>query len=406
MKKISYILLLVIGFMITLKVNAFSINGPSYVYVGENIAVTVEAYGLTGRFDITSNNGYIASGGTSDWLENQTKTYYFTATGVGCANITVNATNVSDSEGNEISGSRITTVCVQERYVPQQIYVNRTYSDNNNLSGLNIDGYELTPGFNKDTLEYTVELIPGTEKININTSLESDVASVRGNGEVEVTDGMNTINITVIAENGNEKTYVIKAHMEEKDPIIIKMDNEEYTLIKKREYIKPIDGYKESTVKIKGFDIPTLYNEITGYTLVGLKDSDGNINMYLYDAKNGEYKDYVELTYNRINLFILKDEDSKYEQVNIKIGNEDVIAYKYKGSKDYYLLYGTNTNTGATGYYLYDSIEDTVQRYSSDILDSVMLEKNKYFTLIIILSSICFVTMLFLLIFASKKNED
>lgn len=405
MKKISYILLFIIGFMITLKVNAFSINGPSYVYVGENIAVTVEAYGLTGRFDVTSN-GYAVAGGTSDWLENQSKTYYFTATGVGCANITVNATNVSDSDGNEVSGSRTTTVCVQERYVPQQIYVNRTYSDNNNLSGLSIEGYELTPGFDKNTLEYTVELIPGTLKINVNTALESDVASVRGNGEVEVTDGMNTINITVIAENGNEKTYVIKAHMEEKDPIIVKMNNKEYTVIKKREYIKPIDGYTESTVKINGFDIPTLYNSITGYMLVGLKDSNGNINMYLYDSKNGVYRDYVELSYNRINLFILEDEESKYEKVSIKIGNEDVTAYKYNNSDDYYLIYGTNTNTGATGYYLYDTVEDTVQRYNSSIVDRVIVEKDRYFVLIIVLGSICFITMLILLIVASKKNEE
>ena len=406
MKKISYILLIVIGFMITVKVNAFSINGPSSVYVGESIAVTVEAYGLTGRFDITSSNGYVAAGGVSDWLENQTKTFYFTAVSAGWATITVNATNVSDSDGNEVSGSRSISINVVERYVPPQIYINRTYSDNNNLSGLSIDGYELTPGFDRDTLEYTIELIPGTEKINVNTALESDVASVRGNGEVEVTDGMNTINITVIAENGNEKVYTIKAHMEEKDPIVIKMNNEEYTVIKKREYIKPIDGYKEGTVKIKGFDIPTLYNEITGYILVGLKDSDGNINMYLYDSKNGIYKDYVELTYNKIDLFILDDENSKYEKITIKIGDKDVTAYKYNGNKDYYLLYGTNTNTGSTGYYLYDSVEDTVQRYNSYMLDSVVLEKNKYFTLIVILSSICFVTMLFLLIFASKKNEE
>ena len=78
-----------------------------------------------------------------------------------------------------------------------------------------------------------------------------------------------------------------------------------------------------------------------------------------------------------INLIILEDENSKYEKVSIKIGDNDVTAYKYRSSDDYYLLYGTNTNTGTTGYYLYDSLEDTVQRYNSSIIDSVMLERNR-----------------------------
>jgi hypothetical protein len=50
--------------------------------------------------------------------------------------------------------------------------VNKKYSKNNYLSKLVIDDYELTPKFDKDTLEYSVELEPGTEKININTTVK------------------------------------------------------------------------------------------------------------------------------------------------------------------------------------------------------------------------------------------
>lgn len=420
MKKIRYLILTMVSLFIFSNVKAeysASINASSTsVTVGQNVTVTIYANNLMGVYSVWSSNYGILSGSVSgdpsiDSPSPFSKTVVFTAVSPGCASINFapdSSAGLTDYDLlTKVQFTRSVEICVQERYTPQPIYINRTYSDNNNLSGLSIDGYELTPGFDKDTLEYTIELIPGTERINVNTSLESDVASVRGNGEVEVTDGMNTITITVIAENGNEKTYVIKAHMEEKDPIIIKMDNQEYTVIKKREYIKPIDGYKEGTVKINGFDIPTLYNEITGYTLVGLKDKDGYIKMYLYDSKNGEYKDYIELAFNKISLFILEDEDSEYEKVSIRIGEDEVTAYKYSGSSEYYLLYGTNTTTGNTGYYLYDTKENTVQRYTRDTLDKLSEEKDKYFTLIIVLGSICFITMLFLLLVASKiKNED
>ena len=73
---------------------------------------------------------------------------------------------------------------------------------------------------------------------------------------------------------------------------------------------------------------------------------------------------------------------------------------------EYYLLYGTNTTTGYTGYYLYDKKENTVQRYNTDILDKVTKEKDKYLSIVIVLSCVCFLTMLFLLIEINKKRND
>lgn len=406
MKKISYIFIFVLSFICIMKANAFSINGPSSVYVGENIAVTVEAYGLTGRFDITSSNGYVVSGGELRWLENETHTFYFTASNTGWATITVNATNVSDSDGNEISGSRSFSINVIERYTPQPIYINRTYSDNNFLSNLGVEGYDLSPAFDKETLEYSIELKPGTEKIYVTAYSESDVANIRGTGDIDVTDGMNTINVVVIAENGNEKTYVIKAHMDEKDPINVTIDKEKYTVIKKKELIKSKDGYDDMIVKINGFDIPALYNPITGNILVGLKDSKGDIDLFLYESKTGEYKKFIELSFNGVNLLILEDANSTYKRILKKINDIEIPVYQLEGDSERCLIYGTNTSTGNIDYYLYDSLENTVQRYDTKLLDKLAIEKNKYFVLIIVLSIISFLTMVFLLIQSNKKNEE
>ena len=41
----------------------------------------------------------------------------------------------------------------------------------------------------------------------------------------------------------------------------------------------------------------------------------------------------------------------------------ETTGYKLEGATDYYLVYATNTITGYEGYYLYDTKENSVQRY-------------------------------------------
>lgn len=407
MKKIKYILflLLLTIFIGINKVDAFSINANTTVYVGNSVKVTVEASGLTGRFDITSSNGNVLAGGDSKWLENSSVDLYFTANQVGSATITVNATNVSDADGNDFTGSRSITINVIKKNTTTPIEINKTYSSNNNLKSLSVDGYELNPAFNKDTLEYTIELTPGTEKINVKAVAEHNNASIKGAGEVQVSEGVNTINIVVIAQNGNEKTYKITANMEEKDPIEVEINGKKYRVIKKRELIGTKDGYKEDTVKISDFDIPTLYNEVTKITLVGLKNSDGDIGLYAYNSKTGKYSIYKEYEFNRMNLYIHEDKKSPYTKKKIKINGEEVTAYKVEDLDDYYLIYATNTMTGHEGYYLYDVEENSVQRYNTYMIDKLMKEKDKYLSIVLVLSCVCFLAMLFLLIEVNKIRK-
>lgn len=385
----------------------------SNVTVGSNVTVTLKTNDVMGFYQVTSSNNAILAGSYGDAIESggyYTKTFTFTAKSAGTAKIIVSPTssglNVYSTEA--ALGSISVPITVSAKYVPQQIYINRTYSDNNNLSKLGIDGYELTPGFNKSTLDYTIELIPGTEKIKVTATAESNVARIRGTGDILVTDGMNTINVKVIAENGNEKTYVIRAHMDEKDPIIVKIDGEEYTVVKKREYIKKIDGYTEGTVKINDFDIPTLHSDITGYTLVGLKDSNGEIKLYLYISESNEYKNYIELSFDKIGLLILEDENSKYEKTSLKIGDSNLNAYKYGNSTEYYLLYGANTTTGNTGYYLYDSVENTVQRFNTDEITNLSKQRDKLIIIVKLLSILFVISLLSLTvihkIFTKKES--
>ena len=402
-KSIMLILLISVTFGIY-KVKAFSINAKTSVYVNSSVAVKIDARGLIGRFDILSSDQSILAGSDSKWIEDGTITVYFSALKVGSATISVNANDVSDASGNEFKGSRSIKINVVKKN-NSTINVNPNYSKNNYLKSLEVEEYQITPDFNKDTLEYTVTLTPGTEKINIKAQAEDNKANIKGIGEVSVSEGTNTINITVTAENGNEKVYKIIATNEEKDPIIVNINSNEYTVIKKTEILGSIDGYKNSTVDINGFSIPTLFNEITKVNLVGLKDKYGNIKLFSYDSKTGKYREYIEISFNKMNLYIKENNKSKYKKVKIKVNDIEVIAYKIDGIDDYYLLYGTNTLTGNTGYYLYDTEENSIQRYNTILLEKVTKEKDKYLSLVIVLSCVCFLSMLFLLIEINRYNK-
>lgn len=405
MKKIKILILTLFMFIGISNVSAFSINSSTSVTVGNSVAVTVEAYGLTGRFDISSSDSSVLAGNDSKWIENAKQVFYFTAKKVGKATITVRANNVTDSGYNDFSGSRSITVNVVNKTSNKPINVNKNYSKNNNLKSLGIEGYKLDPAFNKDILEYKVELTPGTEKIKINATKEDNTSNIKGIGEFEVNDGVNTFNIVVIAENGNEKTYKITANMEEKDPILVTLDGKEYTVVKKdKELEEAIDGYEKTTVKIKEFDIPAFHNNATKVNLVGLKDKEGKIIMVAYDSKNNTYSIYKEISFDKIGLYIEEDKESKYEKVTIKIHDEEVNAYKLEGLNDFVLLYGVNTTTGNEGYYLYDKIENTVQRYDTELVDNLTEENKKYFNIIVALAAVSILSILFLIIKLNKKK--
>ena len=254
-------------------------------------------------------------------------------------------------------------------------------------------------------MEYKLDLDSDVTKINIKAEANDENANIKGIGEVAVSEGINTINIVVTAENGNERTYKIIANVEDKKPIKVKIGKKQYTVVKSKEALGTREGYIEKEIEIKGIKVPALYNEITKVTLVGLKDDKGKIKLYSYDTKNGKYSVYNEFKFDIMNLYIHNAPKNKYKKTKIKINDSEITAYKIKGVDDYYLLYATNMSTGYEGYYLYDSKENSVQRYNEEMLSKLMSEKNKYFTIVIVLSCVCFLCMAFMLIQLNKGKK-
>ena len=61
-----------------------------------------------------------------------------------------------------------------------------------------------------------------------------------------------------------------------------------------------------------------------------------------------------------------------------------------------------NVNTGDIGWYRYDSVDKTLQRYETRDLENLSMLNNKYLITIAVLSTAILMLMLFLLILFSR----
>lgn len=405
-KKISYIFCTFVSlFLFKTVIHAGSLNvyaSNTSVTVGSSVVITVKADSMAGKFSVSSSNGSVLSGGTSSsWIEG-TVTYTFNANNPGIATVTVSPIDVANYDGSEFTSSRSVVINVN----PKKVVV---LSSDNTLSSLSIEEKELSPEFNSDTLEYSVELEPETTKVNINASANHGGASIDGAGEREVSEGENNLEIIVTAENGSSRTYKIKATVKEYNPIKVKIDKDEYTVVRKRSQLTPPANYEETTVKIGDEEIPAYKSDITKYTLVGLKDKDGNQNLYIY--KDGKYTLYQEFNFNKIVLYPMsldkKDIPTGYREATIKYNGKEIRAYKTKASSKYALIYGMNVETGKTNLYMYEASENTLQIYNQDSIKDLEATNDLYLKIIIgvsVLSLVLIITIIFILVKNKKKK--
>lgn len=282
-----------------------------------------------------------------------------------------------------------------------------TYSDNNYLSSLKVDNYKLSPSFNKKTLDYKLSLNSDVEKIIITATAESDKASITGTGEISVLEGENKIDIVVTSESGDARTYTILATVKDENPIKVTINNKAYTLVKNTSALDIPDGYKTVKIKIDDKEIGALYSDITKYTLVGLKDEDGNIGLYIYDNNSETYTPYNEIVFNKLSFLPLETSEKLegYELYNETINKVDVECYKSTSDSDYCIIYGMNLNNGEKGWYSYNKKENTIQKYNDEESekDKEKLKNSKI--LIYILSGTTLIFGIATITIAIKKSK-
>lgn len=383
----------------TVKITAKISGGTSYTYSNFSISYDQDRFAFVSSSDNCNGLNCLVEG-------NGSVTLIFKAKSNGSGSFRASGSFEDDNSGS-LSGS--TSVIVGASNTNTTPNEGKTLSSNNYLSSLKVENHTLTPEFNKDTLEYSLNLPSDTESINIIADKEDKKANIIGTGEVKVSEGINTLEIIVTAENGNKKTYVIKATVEEKDPIKVSLNKQTYTVVRNKDLLTKPENYEEKTITIDGKETPAFYNEITKFTLVGLKDEKGNINLYIYDQNKKTYTLYKEMKFNNINLYPLSiNKNIKgYKKYEIKINDLNVKVLKIKKDSKFAIVYGIDLDTGKKNYYSYDIENNTIQLYNDEY--SNFLIDYMYIGIYIILGSwallLIFIIIIIVLCVKNSKRK-
>ena len=419
MKKLLKLLTLIFSlFLFISSVNAasatISVNtSASQVIVGNNVnvSVTISSSSALGSweynlnydkniFTLVSSDVELHYAGVVQNANTKSVTYRYTfkAKKSGSASFYIDASSVigfDESVFSVTNGKRNVKVITYAEY-------QSSLSNNNNLKSLIVEGNEITPEFNKDVTEYTVSVNEDVTEIKVTAIAEDNKAKVNGDGSLNVSAGTNSFNIVVVAENGSEKTYKLNVEVIDKNPIDVTIEDKKYTVVKISSLLTKPNSYIEKTITINEMEIPAFYSEITDFTLVGLKDENSNISLFIYE--DGTYLKYIELSFGQLTLYPLNmDEEIKgYEKSTISIGENTIECLQLDDSNRYRIIKAINVETNEKGLYLFDTKDNSAIKYDDSYIKELENKNN-----LLMYSTIAFAlsTLLALIIFISKNSK-
>lgn len=376
MKKILCILSIL---FLTVKVNAaVSISNTNSVVVGNTVTfrVTVSSQAPlgSGKYNVTYNDKLLKYTGGSKLVDtfvaqnentkSLTYTFSFVTRDIGNANFTFNL--------NELYYLSEAPGPVESKTASVNILKPKYYSSNNYLKNLSVEGYDI--GFNKDKISYDVTLKETKTSIVINAEKQEATQTISGIGEISLEEGMNKKEIEVKAENQSVRIYTLNIFVPEKAPLKIKVNDKEYSVIRKK--IEDISGFTKDKIKLKDEEIEVLKND--KYTILYVKDEKGNIFKVLKDKEN--YK------------MILDFNNTLY-----------AIEGKKEIKNNYEYFKAVNLTTSKENNYRFELTEKTLQiEENKKEIKKINIDK----VVIIVLSSILIITYLIFIVAYLKRRKS
>lgn len=418
------------SFKMTASTSEVSPNGSFTVSVGGD---------CIGRVNLSVSNGTLST--SSVWVEQGYQTVSVKAGGSGTVTVTATPTvGFSDSDANEYKpGARTVKVTiVNKNNNTQEKPSNQTgtsgtnnnsnknnntsnkkpkdeeeKSSNNLLGSLNISTGTIEPNFDANVSEYSIELPKDTKTISINAESQDSKARINGAGEINLNPGENIINITVIAENNDEKVYTIKAYVDEAPDVYLKYKDKEIGVIKNLRGVTIPEGFNEKEHTINDYKIKTFDNE--HFTIIYGIDSEENKNFYIIDTEKNEcISKITPITIDKHFFYLvdLEEEKEGFEKSFINIDDKEIIGYKFKeGFADYFLLSVINKE-GEKVEYLYESKEGTLQLYSGSApvnynqYEELIENTNTKQIIIYILATLLMISVISIIILIIKLRKE
>lgn len=278
---------------------------------------------------------------------------------------------------------------------------NTAKSADNSLRSLSISPGTLSPAFKYSTVNYTASVAADVTSVAVDAKVSNAKAKVESvTGNTDLKPGNNTVKIVVKAENGTVATYTIvvnrgEAPSEEPE----EPEAEEPTEAPQGDITVGGRSYKVSAAFPEGFQLPEGFEKATatygGEEVEVYNFFYGNLKLYylaeavpegteqkhdgcyFYDEGAAAFFPYISIPVGESYVVVLPTSYNAeglvpegYEAAEVVMGENtmdglrlsSLYASGAEGAGDFYLVYGVNKN-GTPGWYQYDSVEGSLQRY-------------------------------------------
>ena len=274
---------------------------------------------------------------------------------------------------------------------------NPSLSGNANLTSLYISSGKLSPAFSPNTTAYQVVVPYSTTVLTVSAKTADANAKLEVVGSKEMKVGKNTRVVKVTAPNGTVKSYTLNITRQENTGTVgttapdktptpaqseVTVGDRKMRIAGNLTGVTLPTGYAQTTASINNVEFPAVQDVSKSVLLVYLTDEKGeNGAFYVYNASNMTFSNFCFATVNA-GLYTFLTPDSMvtvpegFVQASVKINNQDITAWAFADTamKDYFLVYAVSPQ-GKTGWYQYDSVEGTFQRYTATVTQPVQNEK-------------------------------
>ena len=299
-KAVKYLSIIICTFIISInyvKAASYDVTVTSKtVTVGNSVTLTIKGNDLAGRFDLSSSNSSVASlSKNSLFIDNNSTSITITAKSVGTATITIIPTDVTAYDNNTITGNKTITITVKDKPTS-----NPSTGGNNSGTTTNT-----TPTKKKSTNNYLSSLtIEGY-------TLDKEFKKEETEYSIMVENDVNKIKINAQLDDSSAKVTGIGE-------------------------VEVKEGINKLEIKVTA--------------------ENGSTRIYTLNVTVKELNP-IEVTINKKKYTIIRKEGEleppeNYEKSSIKIGEEEVLCYINKNTKN--IIIGLTDEKGVSKFYLYN----------------------------------------------------
>ena len=303
-----------------------------------------------------------------------------------------------------------------------------SYSSDNTLKSLQISPGTLSPAFSPDRTTYNATVDADVTELVVSAAANDNAAKISISGR-RMDPGSNTTTITVTAEDGSVKKYIIyTTRLEDgqeattqtvNDDGTVTIDGKKYSVVKDYSGITIPDGYQEIDYDYNGQKINAVKGIKTGLILMYLESEDGKGGFYIYDETAKTFSPYntvaePEITYVVLPITNSLEKPAGYALTKFTMNGKEVQVLM-DADRQYCLFYGVSS-LGEKGWFRYRVSDGTIQAYSvvkTTNADTVVkADNNKTFggnrfwlTIITILGVIIVAFIIVTIILAAKLSK-